>query len=201
MQEADYGMTDTAFRMDGGANNSRWADDDKLLVRFFLHPSQDAARSVKEGRPCFKDTEFVQIMQPGNKESIVMRPATQTDKQRFHKHYRAFKDRNDSDLLEGTPLDQWPAISRAVVEELKYFNVLTVEQLAGMSDANAQGHMGINMLRDKAKTWLDLASDSGVQVERITAAEKESKELQRQLGEALKRIEALEDDLEAEEEE
>jgi hypothetical protein len=149
--EADYGMTDMAH------NNSRYHGDEKLLVKFFKHPRQDIVRSQEAGRPIFAEEDYIQIMQPGNKDSIVIRPATDRDKDRFAEHYRKYQAREDQSEAEGTPLSEWPAVTRAQVEELKFLNVFTVEQLAGMSDSNAQNIMGISLLKQKAAKYLETA--------------------------------------------
>ena len=70
-------------------------------------------------------------MVPGDKCSIVDRPASAEDKARFPKHYAAFQGNNE-DLVQGTPLETWPQLTRSQVEEMRYFHVRTVEQLAGM---------------------------------------------------------------------
>jgi hypothetical protein len=149
--EADYGMTDMAH------SNSRFHGDETLLVRFYKHPRRDIARSEAEGRPIFAEVDYIEIMQPGNKDSIIRRPASPRDKQRFAEHYRKYQAREDQEAVEGTPLEEWPAISRAQVEELKFLNIRTVEQLAGLSDSNAQNVMGIQGLKAKANKFLETA--------------------------------------------
>ena len=130
MQEADMGVTSLAMNGPSG----RFQGDENLLVRFYMHPAKDSAASKEEGRPIFKEVPYVHIMQPGNKESIIHRKATDMDKQRFAEHFRKFEAREDQEALEGTPLIEWPGITRSQAEELKFYNVLTLEQLAAMSD-------------------------------------------------------------------
>lgn len=155
--EADYGLTDAAFQ--SGESNGRFAGDDKLYVKFFKKPVQDMAKSVEEERPVFKEADYIEIRQPGNKTTVVCRPARDMDKQRFSAHWKKYVDRVESTVMEGTPLEEWPMITRSQVEELKFFNVFTVEQLASISDGNAQKFMGINILRQKAKEFLKKLKD------------------------------------------
>ncbi len=155
LQEAEFAMTDNAM----SDQSNRFRKDENLFVKFHIKPLQSKGKSVIEGRPIFEDQEYVSIMVPGNKTSIVDRPARQTDRDRFPKHYAAFKA-NEGDLLEGTPLEQWPQISRSQVEELRYFNVRTVEQVAQMADAQAQQFMGINTLRTAARLFIDAAKEN-----------------------------------------
>ena len=152
LQEAGCDMTEQAI-----GNAGRFAKDDSLYVRFYSHPKQDPVKSAEEGRPIFNDTEYVSIMVPGDKTSIIERPARDMDRQRFAKHYAAFK--NDAEeVLEGTPLAAWPGLTRSQVEELRYFNIRTVEQLATVSDSHAQKFMGINTLRNKAQAYIEAAA-------------------------------------------
>ena len=151
--EADYGMTEMAIR----GQQARYAGDKHLIVSFNVEPVQNSQKSTEEGRPVFDNVEHVRIMVPGNKDSIVHRPVTDEDKRRFSKQYEDWKTRGEVSL-EGTPLEMWPWITRAQVEEMKFFNVRTVEQLSDMPDVHAQKFMGINQLRRQARVWLAQAS-------------------------------------------
>ena len=178
IQEADNSLTSMAM------NTGRYNGDDTLLVRFFTHPRQNTAKSEAEGRPIFEDTDYIEIMQPGNKDSIIKRPATAMDKQRFAEHFRKYEARQSEDHIEGTLIEQAPWVTRAQVEELRFLNIRTVEQLAGLSDSNAQGIMGIQALKQKAKKYLETAKD-----EATAEALAEQKELNTAL---MARLEALE---------
>ena len=152
MQEADFGMTQQAMR-----EHDRHRGDENLYVQFFSHPMQDKAKTLEEGRPIFVDTEYIRIMVPGDKGNVVMRSVREDDRQRFPKQYQAFKN-DEEEILEGTPLDKWNFVSAAQVEELKYFGIRTVENLANVTDTNAQKFMGINLLRQKAQEYIAAAS-------------------------------------------
>ena len=162
MQEADMGLTSQAM----GGQNGRFQGDEHLLVRFYMHSAQDKEASKEEGRPIFREVPYVHIMQPGNKESIIHRKATDMDKQRFAEHFRKFEARLDQDAVEGTLLDEWGGITRSQCEELKFFNIRTVEQLAELSDSNAQNIMGVQMLKQKAAKFLE-TSESNATAEKF----------------------------------
>jgi hypothetical protein len=149
LMEAEHGITDLAM------NNGRYHGDENLLVKFFNNPRLNSVKTKDAGRPIFEEVPYVQIMQPGNKDSIVIRPATDMDKARFKEHYRKFEAREDQEKVEGTLLDEWAGITRSQCEELKYLNIKTVEQLASVSDSNAQGIMGIGYLKEKANKYID----------------------------------------------
>lgn len=171
----DYGATELAMQ----GMEARYAGDNKLLVQFHVLPMIDDTRSAEEGRPIYKEVDHVRIMQPGNKESIVDRPVTEMDKARFQQQYERWKS-GQAELVEGTPLEAWPEITRAQVEELRFFHVRTVEQLCDISDANAQKFMGINVLRKKARIYRDKANKNAA-----------STKLQKQLEEKDNQIASL----------
>ena len=176
LQQAEYGTTELAM----GGNQNRYLGDERLLVRFFPHPKLNQQMSAAMERPVFEDTDYIQIMQPGNKDSIIIRPAMDMDKTRFAEHYRKYKARKDQDHVEGTLLEEWPQITRSQCEELRFFNVRTVEQLINVSDTNAQGMMGFAALQASAIKFLDRLTD-----------QKSSRELEAKLGEKQEQIDAL----------
>lgn len=148
MQTADFNYHDFS-------NTGQREADKALLVKFFIKPKQNQAESLKEGRPVFKDTEYIDIKVAGNRSGGACRPATPADIQRFPEHYAAFKQRTDHDTETGTPLTEWPIISRSFAEELAFFHVKTVEQLGTMADTQISKFMGGYDLRAKAKKWLE----------------------------------------------
>jgi hypothetical protein len=156
--EADYASTEMASNLNA-PNQGRYIGDERMLVKFYLHAKRDAEASDEAGRPVFRDVEYVSIRAPGNKDSEIIRPARQMDKDRWPKHYAAFKSK-EAMPVEGTPLSEWPALTRSQVETLRYMNVDTVEQLSDMTDVNAQGMMGASLLREKAKAFLAAAGDA-----------------------------------------
>jgi hypothetical protein len=138
--------------------------DDKVFAQFYMHAREDDAKSRAEGRPIFKDVPYVMIMVPGDKDNIIRRPIRQNDKARFPKQWAAF-EAGQEQAQEGTPLEQWPMVTRAQVEELKFFGVHTVEALSNMPDTAAQNFMGLNRLRQNAKDFLEAAKSEAPFIE------------------------------------
>jgi hypothetical protein len=142
--------------------------DEQLLVKFEIRPRKDAEASSKEGRPIYRDIEYINIRAPGSSDNVI-RPATQRDRERFARHYAAFKNRvGNEEIVEGTLLSEWPVCNRSQVEELAFFGIKTVEQLANTSDANGQAFMGFNGLKRKANEWLQAAAQ-GVKLSEMQA--------------------------------
>lgn len=137
--------------------------DDTLLVKFFTAPVQDMKASEAAGRPIFKDVEWIDIRIPGNRDNVVNRPTRPTDLTRFPRHYAAFKARDSAtEKVVGTLLDQWTwrGMTRARVEELKHFNIRTVEQLANASDAVALNFHGFQEMKLAANRYLAVANEN-----------------------------------------
>lgn len=130
--------------------------DEKLLVKFYTKTVRDETASAEQGRAVFKEREYIDIRIPGARGAGAARPATLRDRKRFPRHYEAFKQRVELPV-EGTPLGEWPMITRAHAEELSFLGVKTVEQLAGMSDVNASQLMGGQTFKAKANAWLERA--------------------------------------------
>ena len=157
MAEADYSMTEMAFS--NPQDNVNPADYAGLLVRFVLHPHQNKEKSKAAGRPIYEEREYVDVRKPGDRTWHQFRPVASIDIARWPKHYEAFKSRA-AEPSEGTPLEQWPAINRSLVEELKFFHVNTVEQLAALDDLACQKFMGIRTWKDKAVAFLAASGES-----------------------------------------
>ena len=139
-----------------------------------MHPHPNRKESRKQGRPIFDEVPYVDIRTPGDRTSHIFRPAAEIDKRRWQRHWEAFEKGNDVEGHRGTPLSVWPAISRAMVEELKYFNVYTVEQLADLSDTNAQNFMGVREWITRARAFL--AQTEGSRQAEALAAELEARD-------------------------
>lgn len=147
-------LSDTDFLMPDAAQ----ADQDRrLVVRFSLESKLDQTASDKEGRPVYKEVEYVTILVPGDKTLTVHRPVQPSDKARFGIQYSAFKA-NQGDKLVGTPLHGWPLVTPSQRKELEYFNIRTVEALAEVADGYASNMMGMQQLKQAAQKYLENAN-------------------------------------------
>lgn len=137
------------------------AGDETLFVVFYLGIIQNEARTVEEGRAIFDDVECIRIIVPGDKNSVVDRPASKQDKQRFAKQYALFQQgAKEDEQVSGTRLSDWPYLSRAQAEELRYLGIKTVEQLATVRDDITARVPGLVGLKQHAAVWLAKATKS-----------------------------------------
>lgn len=130
--------------------------DPRVVIRFNLEPKQNEERSRVEGRPIFEDLEYVEIMVPGDRNNIVHRPVRPEDRQKYARQYAAFKG-GQGEALSGTPLAEWPGISRSEVAELAHFNIRSVEQLATVGDGHLQRMGPLLALRQRARDFIEKA--------------------------------------------
>lgn len=180
MQEAEMGVTALAEN-----HGNRYNGDEQLLVKFYRHAAKDRKATLEAGRPIFRDMDYISIMQPGNKDSIVQRPASLKDKNRFAVHWQKYQARESQETISGTPLEEWGGLTEAQKNELKYMNVRSVEQLVNITDTNAQGMMGIHSLKERAKRFLE-----GNDADKLAAENKEKDDL---IVSMKKRLDALEE--------
>ncbi|MDB4312052.1 hypothetical protein N9937_01350 [bacterium] len=132
--------------------------DETLLVKFFIKSVEDKGQTLEQGRPVFREREYIDIRIPGSRDG-ASRPCTHKDKQRFPKHYAAFQQRVEKPE-EGTPLVEWGAISRTTADEMAFHNIKTVEQLAGMSDNLAGQFMSGGAYKQKAQRFLEATKEN-----------------------------------------
>ena len=155
------------------------AADAHLLAVFYMGTMTNEEKSIAEGRLIVDDVESVKIIIPGDKNSVIDRPATPQDKKRFAQQYAAFKQgKEGEDQLSGTRLKDWPFLSRGQVEELRFIGIKTVEQLANCNDT--VNFAGLQQMKTHAKSWLATAKDSALasqQADRLNAQDAKINEL------------------------
>ena len=145
-----------------------------VFVQFYSDAVEMKAESEAAGRPIFKDLPHIRKLVPGDSNNVIERVAKDHDIQMFPRQWEAFQ-RQQVTGRSGTPIEQWPQITRAQCKEAKYFEVHTVEQMAELSDTNCQRMgMGFMELRNKAKAYLQAAAGTAAQ----TAQAAENRRLQ-----------------------
>lgn len=166
--------------------------DTLLHVQFYMRSEQDNFKSEQEGRPIFFETPYIRINTPGNQLSEIDTPVRPEHKVRFPIQWAAFQNTQiPQDQVVGTPVDQWPTLTRSQAEELKGIKFFTVEQIANASDLQLQ-RLGMNgpMLKQKAIAYLADAKDSATA--QMQAAELVKKEAQiKELNDRLASLEGM----------
>jgi hypothetical protein len=154
----------------------RYAADSRLYVEFYRKAVHNPFKSNEAGRPIYDEKDFVKIMIPGNKYGSVDTAVTMEHKQRFPQQWARYQAGQEQSAI-GTPLEMWPQITVGLVATLKGAGIRTVEQLAELSDANAQGIMGNHDLRRRAKAFLEAAAGEAVNTKLEAELEKRDLEI------------------------
>jgi len=170
--------------------------DDILHVKFYIRSVRNDYQSSIAGRDIYTDVEYVEIMTPGNALNIIDTPAREEHKIRFPRQWAVFKNsQGDHEQVVGTPLTEWPAITRSRAEELKGKKFYTVDQIANASDLQVQ-HIGMDgyTMRQKAQAFLAQAKDSALaqkQAEELANKDAQIKALQDGQAQLMKMIEEM----------
>ena len=138
--------------------------DSRLSVRFYKRAIKQEDASTEAGRPIYKEFDFVNICVAGDNLTEIDTFALENHKQRFPLHWAQYINKlgNDNEGYEGTPLSEWPLVSKSQAEELRGLKFHTVEAVANASDQQLQrigmaAGMSPYAFRDKAKSFLNLA--------------------------------------------
>jgi hypothetical protein len=141
--------------------------DSRLQVRFYKKSVQQEQESIDAGRPIYKDFDFVHICVAGDTLTEIDTYALNSHKQRFPIQWANYMNRqgaHDEEVV-GTPVSEWPLVSKSQAEELRAMKFHTVESIANASDQQLQrmgmaAGMSPYAFRDKAKAFLNLATSA-----------------------------------------
>ena len=140
--------------------------DSRLAVTFYKRSMEQKDESIAAGRPIFKEFDFIRICVPGDNLTEIDTYANESHKARFPRQWAHYQNQVGSqEMLIGTPIEQWPLVSRSQAEELKGVKFRTVEDVANCSDQQLQrigmiAGMSPHSFREKAKQFLNLATET-----------------------------------------
>jgi hypothetical protein len=144
--------------------------DERLYVQFFLDAVEDQEATEREGRPIFKNVEFIRIIPPANEMSSGEERITiagEQYKKRFAHDYKLFKA-TQAEVVDGTPIKTWPAVSIAQVKELQAHGIQTIEQLTELEGKELRLNPWLQPFKEKADAWINSINSQG-EVLRLTA--------------------------------
>jgi hypothetical protein len=166
-----------------GLDEDRFSADTKLFVQFFRKPVLQPGLSEQEGRAIYKEVDYIKIMVPGDKLSVIERPVDSIDARRFADRYQKWKA-GQGNAIEGTPISSLPKMTPSKVEEYKFFGLHTVEQLADANDNLGQKFFGFQEDKRAAKAFLEIAKGNAPiekMNEELKARDSKIEELQAQI--------------------
>ena len=174
--------------------------NDTAKPLFYVKAVQNMFETEKQGRAIYLDVEWVDILIPGDTKTKVSRKVTEEDKHRWPHFYQAFISKREAPVV-GTPIDQWPILSPAKVDELKSLNIKSIEDMAKLPDQYLEVlGMGGRELKIKAAAYLESAAGTAdVQALRaeLDRAKQENTNLKDQIKDLATRLQSLEDDVDA----
>lgn len=163
-----------------------WAPAQGETKVFFYQPKPRRverldADGVGTGEYVFPEKVHI-VKIPGDPKLRIDRPVTRKDKEQYPKEWAEWVKTKESKIL-GIPIDDAPFLSDAQKEEFKYGKILTIEQLAALSDSAIQRIMGGSDLRHKARLHLNsnVAAESQKQIDDLKAQVAEMKALMEQV--------------------
>jgi hypothetical protein len=165
-------------------------------VQWETRAVEDRTKSVESGHYVAKDVTFALIMRPGSRDrlekeaEVWLTELKEKDRKgeippewfpAFDASYKRWKA-GEADPVNGTALKNWPALSPAQVQMITSNGILTVEDLAALPEGEV-GSLGIGgiTLRQKARSWLEAASDKGKLVEENAALKVQISDLAEQI--------------------
>lgn len=154
-----FDPSDDEFFMPAPQNNGR---SPRPVLRFYTEPVEQTALSAQEGRPVYKDVDYVGITNPGSRDEIVLVASKKAATDEYiawaYKKWKATQEQ----VVDGTPVETVPFLSKAVVMELKAINIHTLEHLASAPEPALQRMMGLRDLKKKAEAFIAAAKDTAV---------------------------------------
>lgn len=154
-----FDPTDDGFFDPAPMNNGRGP---RPLLRFYTEPVEQTALSAQEGRPVYKDVDYVGITNPGSRDEVVLVAEKKAKTDEYvawaYKKWKATQEQ----VVDGTPVETVPFLGKAVVLELKAINIHTLEQLALAPEPALQRMMGLRDLKKKAEAYIAAAKDSAL---------------------------------------
>jgi hypothetical protein len=160
---------------------------DRTIPVFYIDAVEDPVASASEGRPIYRDQEFVRILIAGDGKTEIIHKASDKLKQKYREQYQTWKATQQQTTI-GTPLEQWPGASVSFIKTCKAMNVYSVEALASLGDAHLSNlGMGARDMQARARAWLAVAKD-GAETERLAA---ENNRLQDQITNLQKQIQEM----------
>lgn len=153
-------------------------------VRFYKHPVLQGFESRKAGREIHKDTDFIEIQVPGQKNQIVKRKVEDQDKIDYPVEWNAYELNSDEGAV-GSLIDHLPGISPSKVLELRGLGIYTVEQLVELSEPGIQkvGH-GARALIKTGQQYLGQSSE-------IDEVKEKNEALSKQIADLIEKVEVL----------
>lgn len=176
MEDFDFAMFDSVL-------NSK--KDSGVYARFY-NKFVKTGNIQENGMPEYKERLYVEIKVRGDAD-VTDRPADENDIRRFPQDYNLFLVKKEK-MKDGTPLNQFAFLSVPQLEACDKRGILTVEDLAKLTDEQAK-ELSLVDERNCAVKFLEMAENNAV----IAKYEEEIKALKQENVALKDKIKALEE--------
>lgn len=192
-------------------NDPQYASADGSALRIWTDTAQNNFMSEKLGRPNFDEVILVEVISPGSRGSLPVFEVERVYSKEGAEYYgtegsrsskygeykeiiEKYKANDTSGSMAGTPIAEWPEVSRSFAAALRANEIHTVEALAALPDTALRlvGPDGAGW-RIKAQAFLAASKDSGA----ATALAAENARLAKELEASHEAQKALSDRLTA----
>lgn len=143
----DYDQVDSSGRVTPIKNDRCYP----IFTKKFI---QNKPESIKQGKIVGEYREMVEVVIAGDRSQSWYGKVTDEHRDRWRPLYDAWK-RGEEAPLDGTPLEKFPLIHESFAHQLRALGIRTVEQMANLTDTQAQGFMGGTEWRRKAHEFLN----------------------------------------------
>lgn len=163
------------------------------MLRIWKEPVKNPAASERAGRPIFDEATYVEVISPGSPgsspvfeverlyhESVDLPPYRSPQYSTYEGQIKAFNDGTEAAGMTGTPLTEWPEMTRTMAASLNASGVYSIEALAALPDTRLAivGPDG-RTWRTKAVAYLESTLDSGAATRYAAELERSREEVAR----------------------
>lgn len=162
-----------------------------VRVRFEIRAIEDKHAKKEKGYAATQDVEFAVFRQPGDKHTEIDKIITPEEieywknsghLQHVHPAYQAWKAGLE-EPVNGLSLRDWPIISPAQLQHAMAVGIRTVEDFATLSEDGLRAFgLGGQVLKQKAKTYLESANNHGKVVEEMSALREQVEQMKAMLA-------------------
>jgi len=126
--------------------------DDQTYARFYIHPSVDGNASAQANKNIYKDVIMAEVFIKGSRNTSSSHIKTDEDEERFSREWNEFL--TGEEVIDGTPLSALPGLGPSAEMNFKSQGIVTVEDLANLSDGVVLGTPGMVEMRKRALAYL-----------------------------------------------
>lgn len=161
------------------------------VIVFYARQIRNEYESTKQQRPVFREVIFCKIITGGDNLMVWDQPVRPIDKQTYAEQWERW-ERTRENVIPGTPIDAWHAITATQKAEFRALNIFTVEQFANLTDASANKIMGFYDLRRKAQVFLEAGRDAELMARIRAEAEEKLQGQQAQINALMAKLAEME---------